>query len=137
MAAMTITQLPDQAAREARIRKMCQDHAWRFHAVTPGSEYRYVIEAYVPGASWADWDYAYAYIAATPQLFTTMPRLQPREIAERDRANSDRLYAESRAAYDAGDYPLALAMIDDADWWAPVLNGDRIREVIRAAMGGA
>lgn len=124
MGDISITVIPDQAAREARIRKLCQDHAWRFHRICPGSEARYVIEGYVRDATPADWDYAYAYVAATPELFTTMPQLYPDQVAERDAANSRRLQDEALDALNAGNPALAMAMLRDAEWWAPVLRLD-------------
>lgn len=128
---------PDRAAREAQIRRLCQDHGWRFHAVTPGSEARYVIEGYLPGASREDRVYAAAYVREHQDLFTRWPQLQPAQITERNRANSDRLSAEARAAFDRGEHELALAMMDDAEWWAPLPDADRIRDFIRNQMNAA
>jgi hypothetical protein len=129
---------PGRAAREALIRRLCKDYGWLIHQVTPGAEARYILEGYLPGASREDADYAEVYISDHPDLFTRWPQLQPAEIRERNRANSARLAHEARAAFDRGEYELALAMIDDAEWWsAPLPDAGRIRDLIRSRIAAA
>lgn len=84
-----------------------------------------------------DWDYADEYVRRHPELLTSWPQLQPAQIRERDRVFSQRLSAEARAACDRGEHELALAMIEDAEWWAPRPGADRIRDFIRSQMTSA
>jgi len=135
---MTATDTRAAMERQAWIVRQVEDHAPQFHRVCPGSEARYVIEGWVKDATPGEWDFADDYVRAHPELFTG-PVVGNAEIIERNAAAGRELDHEAAAAFRAGDWPLALYLIDAADWWHPVGEPKltRIREALVAKISEA
>jgi hypothetical protein len=123
------------ARRQRILIKAIEDHAARYAAphnpIGGLNPARYVAEAHVPGgASRTEWDWIAYYIAAHPEVLRRPP-LPLAELERRDRAAADDLLNRAGAAFDAGDMPRALALIDQAELYQPHRDWDGYREIIR------
>lgn len=139
----TVDGIAVDPGRQRQIIRALEDYAARYGVPDapggggPANAARYVIEGHVRDASAAEWDWAYDYLRAHPQLLHG-PVKTDAEIAaarQRDRGQAQQLSGQARQAFDAGDRARALELIDQA---AELDPGDASRwEQIRTLIRGA
>jgi hypothetical protein len=104
--------------REAVLARVIADVAGRYQQIT-GDGPRYAAE--VAHASGPEWDWIYQYVRDHPDVLTaatpTHEALTQRDADERAQATAEgeALSKAAKAAFDAGDYPAALALIDQGE----------------------
>jgi hypothetical protein len=125
-----------QEWREAFIIRQLEARAGRFHRLT-GDGVRYVIEAFVPGWTRAEWDWAEDYFREHKAELLALPDLSDQDVRDVEYAGACNAAEAALAALNAGDYDLALYLIDLGQWWHPTCKPwDRYRQVVAVASRG-
>jgi hypothetical protein len=107
--------------RKATIVRAIEDHAARYaypHNPMVNDPARYVAEGHVPGgATSQEWEWIAAYIEQHPGVLTDPPLTidQLRELNRVREANADAIGEQAKERFEAGDYPAARRLVEQAE----------------------